>query len=164
MRGDGVVTMNSGHASLREALAAGALARCARRRRRQARPQAFRHQFLPVIPNPDKILCAGINYHSHASETGRELPKQPSMFLRFTDTLVGHEGEMIRPTVSTNFDFEGELAIVIGKGGRHIPTSARSTMSPATPASSTAACATTRNSRSPRARTFPAPARSGPGW
>ena len=45
---------------------------------------------------------------------------QPSMFIRFPDTLVSHEGEMIRPKVSTNFDFEGELAVVIGRGGRHI--------------------------------------------
>jgi 2-keto-4-pentenoate hydratase/2-oxohepta-3-ene-1,7-dioic acid hydratase in catechol pathway len=50
----------------------------------------------------------------------RELPKQPSMFIRFADTLVGHGGELIRPKVSDNFDFEGELALVIGKGGRHI--------------------------------------------
>jgi 2-keto-4-pentenoate hydratase/2-oxohepta-3-ene-1,7-dioic acid hydratase in catechol pathway len=78
-------------------------------------------RFLPVIPRPEKILCAGINYRSHASEMGRDLPKQPSMFIRFADTLVGHGGEMIRPKVSDNFDFEGELALVIGKGGRHIP-------------------------------------------
>jgi len=77
-------------------------------------------KFLPVIPNPSKILCAGINYRSHAAETGRELPKQPSMFIRFTDTLIGHSGEMIRPNVSDNFDFEGELTVVIGKAGRHI--------------------------------------------
>ena len=74
-----------------------------------------------MIPNPHKILCAGVNYKSHAAEVGRELPKQPSMFIRFTDTLVGHEGEMIRPKLSDNFDFEGELTMVIGKGGRHIP-------------------------------------------
>jgi 2-keto-4-pentenoate hydratase/2-oxohepta-3-ene-1,7-dioic acid hydratase in catechol pathway len=73
-----------------------------------------------VIPQPAKILCAGINYRSHAAEVGRELPKQPSMFVRFTDTLVGHGGDMIRPSVSDNFDFEGELAVVIGKPGRHI--------------------------------------------
>jgi 2-keto-4-pentenoate hydratase/2-oxohepta-3-ene-1,7-dioic acid hydratase in catechol pathway len=51
----------------------------------------------------------------------RELPKQPSMFIRFTDTLVGHAGAMIRPKLSDNFDYEGELALVIGKAGRHIP-------------------------------------------
>jgi len=77
-------------------------------------------KFLPVIPQPGKILCAGINYRSHAAEMARELPKQPSMFIRFADTLVGHGGELIRPKVSDHFDFEGELALVIGKGGRHI--------------------------------------------
>src|SRR5438876_8380350 len=77
-------------------------------------------KWLPAIPNPEKILCAGINYRSHAAETGREVPKQPSMFVRLANTLVGHEGEMIRPSVSQNFDFEGELALIIGRGGRHI--------------------------------------------
>jgi 2-keto-4-pentenoate hydratase/2-oxohepta-3-ene-1,7-dioic acid hydratase in catechol pathway len=76
--------------------------------------------FLPAIPNPELIACAGINYRSHASETGRDIPKQPSIFIRRANTLVGHGGEMIRPTVSTHFDFEGELAVVIGRGGRHI--------------------------------------------
>jgi len=76
--------------------------------------------FLPAVPDPDKIICAGINYRAHAAETGRELPAQPSMFARFVDTLVGHEGEMVRPKVSTHFDFEGELAIVIGRQGRYI--------------------------------------------
>jgi 2-keto-4-pentenoate hydratase/2-oxohepta-3-ene-1,7-dioic acid hydratase in catechol pathway len=77
-------------------------------------------KWLPAIPNPERILCAGINYRSHAAETGRELPKQPSMFIRLADTLTGHDGEMIRPSVSEQFDFEGELALVIGRGGRHI--------------------------------------------
>jgi 2-keto-4-pentenoate hydratase/2-oxohepta-3-ene-1,7-dioic acid hydratase in catechol pathway len=77
--------------------------------------------FLPVIPDPELIACAGINYRSHASETGRDIPKQPSMFIRRANTLVAHEGEMIRPKVSTHFDFEGELAVVIGRGGRHVP-------------------------------------------
>jgi 2-keto-4-pentenoate hydratase/2-oxohepta-3-ene-1,7-dioic acid hydratase in catechol pathway len=76
--------------------------------------------FLPTIPNPDKILCVGINYKSHAAETGRDTMSNPQMFLRLVNTLVGHEGEMIRPKVSTHFDFEGELTAVIGKGGRHI--------------------------------------------
>ncbi len=78
-------------------------------------------KLLPVIPNPEKILCAGINYRSHAAETGRDLPKQPSMFIRLANTLTGQDGEMIRPSVSQHFDFEGELAVVIGRGGRHIP-------------------------------------------
>src|SRR4029453_9686443 len=65
-------------------------------------------ELLPAIPDPEKILCAGINYRSHAAETGRELPKQPSMFLRLANTLTGHEGELVRPSVSRNFDFAGE--------------------------------------------------------
>jgi len=121
--GDGVVTLNDkiGLPSLRAALAAGATD-AMRNAAQGAKPdrQLGDIKFLPVIPDPGKILCAGINYRSHAAETGRELPKQPSMFIRFADTLVGHGGEMIRPSVSDNFDFEGELAVVIGKGGRHI--------------------------------------------
>jgi len=120
--GDGVVTLNErvGQPSLRAALAAGAMA--AMRKAAEAAPDRKLADitFLPVIPNPEKILCAGVNYRSHAAEVGRELPKQPSMFVRLTDTLVGHGGTMIRPTVSDNFDYEGELTLVIGKGGRHI--------------------------------------------
>jgi 2-keto-4-pentenoate hydratase/2-oxohepta-3-ene-1,7-dioic acid hydratase in catechol pathway len=121
--GDRLVTMTgrTRYGSLREALAAGALDEI----RRAAQGEHGDHRlsdvrFLPVIPDPNKILCAGINYRSHAAETGRDIPKAPSMFVRVTDTLVGHDGEMVRPSVSECFDFEGELAIVIGRGGRHI--------------------------------------------
>jgi 2-keto-4-pentenoate hydratase/2-oxohepta-3-ene-1,7-dioic acid hydratase in catechol pathway len=121
--GDGVVTLNDriGQPNLRAALAAGAI-EAMRKAAADTKPDRKLSdvKFLPVIPRPEKILCAGINYRSHAAETGRELPKQPSMFVRFTDTLVGHGGDMIRPSVSDNFDFEGELAVVIGKAGRHI--------------------------------------------
>jgi 2-keto-4-pentenoate hydratase/2-oxohepta-3-ene-1,7-dioic acid hydratase in catechol pathway len=121
--GDGVVTLNDkvGQPNLRAALAAGTMD-AMRRAAKDAKPdrRLADIKFLPVIPRPEKILCAGINYRSHAAETGRELPKQPSMFVRFADTLVGHGGEMVRPSVSDNFDFEGELAVVIGKAGRHI--------------------------------------------
>jgi 2-keto-4-pentenoate hydratase/2-oxohepta-3-ene-1,7-dioic acid hydratase in catechol pathway len=121
--GDGVVTLNdkTGKPSLRSALEAGAL-EAMRKAAQGAKPdhKLSEIKFLPVIPRPEKILCAGINYRSHAAETGRELPKQPSMFVRFTDTLVGHGGELVRPSVSDHFDFEGELAVVIGKAGRHI--------------------------------------------
>jgi 2-keto-4-pentenoate hydratase/2-oxohepta-3-ene-1,7-dioic acid hydratase in catechol pathway len=75
----------------------------------------------PTIPNPDKILCIGLNYASHVGEVGRELPKVPSVFSRLHNTLVPHGGAMIRPLASTNFDFEGELAIVIGERCRHVP-------------------------------------------
>jgi 2-keto-4-pentenoate hydratase/2-oxohepta-3-ene-1,7-dioic acid hydratase in catechol pathway len=121
--GDGVVTMSgrSRYATLRAAMEADAVDEI----RRAAEGQRPDHKladvrFLPAIPDPQKILCAGINYRSHAAETGRDIPKAPSMFVRFTDTLVGHDGEMVRPAVSECFDFEGELAIVIGRPGRHI--------------------------------------------
>jgi 2-keto-4-pentenoate hydratase/2-oxohepta-3-ene-1,7-dioic acid hydratase in catechol pathway len=123
--GDGVVTLGGrNHPTLRDALAAGALdeLRAAAAGKTPDRKLAD-ITWLPVIPNPAKILCVGINYKSHAEETGRDTMANPQMFLRLTNTLVGHNGEMIRPTVSTHFDFEGELTAIIGKGGRHIKES-----------------------------------------
>jgi 2-keto-4-pentenoate hydratase/2-oxohepta-3-ene-1,7-dioic acid hydratase in catechol pathway len=121
--GDGIVTLNdkTGQPTLRAALAAGAMDAMHKAAKDSSPDRRLADvKFLPVIPNPGKILCAGVNYRAHAAEVGRELPKQPSMFIRFTDTLIGHGSEMIRPNVSNNFDFEGELTLVIGKGGRHI--------------------------------------------
>jgi 2-keto-4-pentenoate hydratase/2-oxohepta-3-ene-1,7-dioic acid hydratase in catechol pathway len=123
LREDGVVTLNEQVAQpdLRAALTAGVMEQMRAIAQRAAPDRKVAEiRFLPVIPQPGKILCAGINYRSHAAEMSRELPKQPSMFIRFADTLVGHGGELIRPNVSEHFDFEGELALVIGKGGRHI--------------------------------------------
>ena len=76
--------------------------------------------FEPVIPNPEKILCVGLNYISHRTETKRPETKYPSIFTRFADTQVGHETPVLRPSFSTAFDYEGELAVVIGRGGRSI--------------------------------------------
>jgi len=121
--GGGIVTMNDriGHPTLREALAAGALEQM-RAIAKSERPDRMLAvvRFLPVIPRPEKILCAGINYSAHAAETGREPPATPSIFARYPDTLVGHNASIIRPKVSREFDFEGELAAVIGRPGRHI--------------------------------------------
>ena len=122
--GDGVVTLggrNARHPTLRAALAAGALGEL----KSAIAGKTPDHKlgavtFLPAIPDPEKILCVGINYRDHAAETGRDTLSNPQMFLRLANTLVGHNGEMIRPKVSTHFDFEGELAAVIGKPGRHI--------------------------------------------
>ncbi|MGJ5205724.1 fumarylacetoacetate hydrolase family protein [Bradyrhizobium sp. HKCCYLR20261] len=77
--------------------------------------------FLPVIPNPDKILCIGLNYETHRKETGRSEVENPTVFGRFANSQTGHLANIIRPRVSTDLDFEGELAIVIGKPGRYIP-------------------------------------------
>lgn len=75
---------------------------------------------LPVIPNPDKIICVGLNYGEHVRETGREITESPALFLRVPDSQVAHGQDIVRPPESTRLDYEGEIAIVIGKGGRRI--------------------------------------------
>lgn len=77
-------------------------------------------RFAPVIPNPSRIICVGINYLAHIHEMGREKPEYPTLFTRFPDTLVGHGEAIVRPRISTQFDYEGELAIVIGKTARYV--------------------------------------------
>ncbi len=76
---------------------------------------------LPVIPNPGKILCIGLNYETHRQETGRAEADHPAVFTRFPDTLVGPGAPIVRPAVSEQLDYEGELAVIIGQGGRAIP-------------------------------------------
>ncbi|MCP4330684.1 MAG: fumarylacetoacetate hydrolase family protein [Alphaproteobacteria bacterium] len=78
-------------------------------------------EFRPTIPNPDKIICVGLNYKKHVEETGRGDADYPALFTRFANTQVGHEQPLVLPTHSDRFDYEGELAMVIGKAGRHIP-------------------------------------------
>lgn len=78
-------------------------------------------ELLPVIPDPGKILCVGLNYASHVGEVGRQMPTVPSVFSRLHNTLVRHGGDIVRPRASTHFDYEGELAIVIGERCRHVP-------------------------------------------
>ncbi|MGN7439790.1 fumarylacetoacetate hydrolase family protein [Pseudomonas lactis] len=76
--------------------------------------------FLPVIANPGKVLCIGINYATHVRETGRDMPTYPMIFTRFADSQTAHLQPIVRPTVSHKLDFEGELAVVIGKTARHV--------------------------------------------
>jgi 2-keto-4-pentenoate hydratase/2-oxohepta-3-ene-1,7-dioic acid hydratase in catechol pathway len=78
-------------------------------------------RFLPLIPDPGKVLCVGINYRSHAAEHGHAVLEKPNIFTKFSDCLTAHQGEMICPKASTQLDFEGELAVVIGRAGRAIP-------------------------------------------
>lgn len=76
---------------------------------------------LPPVPCPDKIICVGFNYVDHAAEIKqRDLPEYPIFFSRVVTTLVGHESPMLRPKLSRQFDFEGEVVAIIGQGGRHI--------------------------------------------
>jgi 2-keto-4-pentenoate hydratase/2-oxohepta-3-ene-1,7-dioic acid hydratase in catechol pathway len=76
--------------------------------------------WLPVISNPEKIFCVGLNYELHRKETGRAVVDHPTIFARFANTQTGHLTDILRPRVSTHLDFEGELAIIIGKRGRYI--------------------------------------------
>jgi len=77
-------------------------------------------RYLPVITNPDKILCAGLNYKDHQAETGRGGEPYPTIFVRFAAAQVAHGEAMWRPRESTNLDFEGEIALIVGKAGRRI--------------------------------------------
>lgn len=74
---------------------------------------------LPLIPQPGKIICIGRNYVAHAKEQGSEAPVFPEIFYRGATSLVGHEGEILRPACSDKLDFEGEFAAIIGKRCRH---------------------------------------------
>ena len=77
-------------------------------------------EWLPVVPNPDKILCVGLNYEMHRQETGRSEVENPTIFARYANSQTGHLAPIVRPKVSTDLDYEGELAIIIGKPGRYI--------------------------------------------
>ena len=77
-------------------------------------------ELLPVVPDPDKILCVGINYMTHVKETGREIPTKPMFFTRFADSQTAHDAPIVRPLASHKLDFEGELAVVIGRTARHV--------------------------------------------
>ena len=76
--------------------------------------------YAPVIPDPAKIICVGLNYRDHVAEVGRTVTEKPALFARFATSQVGHLQPVIRPRVSEHFDYEGELALVIGRAGRHI--------------------------------------------
>lgn len=75
---------------------------------------------LPVIPNPEQIFCIGLNYADHVAETQRQSTERPMIFMRVPASQVGHNQPMLRPAESEKFDYEGEIAIIIGKGGRRI--------------------------------------------
>ena len=76
----------------------------------------------PVIPDAGKILCVGLNYETHRKETGRSEVENPTIFTRFADTQIGHGMPIVCPRVSKDLDFEGELAVIIGRPGRYIPS------------------------------------------
>jgi 2-keto-4-pentenoate hydratase/2-oxohepta-3-ene-1,7-dioic acid hydratase in catechol pathway len=108
-------------ASLRAAIAADALDDVARAAAGAAPDHDLSAvRLLPPIPDPEKIVCAGFNYRAHVSEGGGKIPDFPSLFTRFANTLVAHDAPVVVPRVSGDVDYECELALVIGKPGRHI--------------------------------------------
>jgi 2-keto-4-pentenoate hydratase/2-oxohepta-3-ene-1,7-dioic acid hydratase in catechol pathway len=121
--GDGLLDLGPSHgATLRAAIAAGALPAIAKE---IAGARANRAQssvtFLPTIPDAGKIICIGRNYKAHVAESGGKPLEFPSVFIRLATSQVGH-GQPIRLSkLSSDYDYEGELALVIGTGGRHIP-------------------------------------------
>jgi acylpyruvate hydrolase len=78
-------------------------------------------KLLPPLPTPGKIICVGLNYVDHSIESGFTLPDYPTIFTRFASSLIGSGAAIIRPRVSTQLDYEGEMVAIIGVGGRHIP-------------------------------------------
>jgi 2-keto-4-pentenoate hydratase/2-oxohepta-3-ene-1,7-dioic acid hydratase in catechol pathway len=123
--GNGIVDLGrrlgDRYPTLRTAIAAEALTRFAGEAA-AAEPDLTLAQatLLPPITDPDKIICAGRNYRAHAAEAGGPPPQNPQLFLRLVNTLVAHGQPMVRPKISGDFDYEGELALIIGKPGRHI--------------------------------------------
>jgi 2-keto-4-pentenoate hydratase/2-oxohepta-3-ene-1,7-dioic acid hydratase in catechol pathway len=77
-------------------------------------------KLLPPVPDPHKIVCLGLNYRDHAAETGAAIPKEPVLFSKYATALIGAGDAIVLPPVSNEVDFEAELVIVVGKGGRHL--------------------------------------------
>lgn len=107
-------------AGLKDALAAGALGDLTAAASGRAALPFAAIEWLPPIPDSGKILCVGLNYRRHAEEAGMKVPTRPSIFVRFADSQVGHLQPVIRPFASEQFDYEGELAVVIGRRARHV--------------------------------------------
>jgi 2-keto-4-pentenoate hydratase/2-oxohepta-3-ene-1,7-dioic acid hydratase in catechol pathway len=127
--GDSVIDLNRAipevPADAREALLAGVdLVAAARRAIEQTAPAERLAldalALAPVVPEPGKTVCLGLNYYDHAAESGRDKPVYPWFFLRATTSLLAHGETAPRPVISEKFDYEAELAVVIGKRARHV--------------------------------------------
>lgn len=78
-------------------------------------------RLLPPVPEPEKIVCIGLNYRDHARESGMDIPKYPVFFAKYRNALAGPHDPIELPRVSTQVDYEAEMAVVMGRAGRHIP-------------------------------------------
>lgn len=127
VEGDNVIDFNEAQpqvpCDLRQALLAGvdlAAAAAAAHESQAARLPMASLQLAPTLPEPGKIICLGLNYYDHAKESGRDKPDYPWFFYRGASSLLAHNGEALRPRNSVKFDYEAELAVVIGKRGKHV--------------------------------------------
>jgi 2-keto-4-pentenoate hydratase/2-oxohepta-3-ene-1,7-dioic acid hydratase in catechol pathway len=118
----GEATGDPRFASLRSFLEAGRPAMDAARglAGRDGRPYGP-EDFGPAVPAPDRILCLGVNYSDHAIESRGEVPSWPDVFVRGRGTVLGPYADLVKPALTERFDYEGELGLVIGAGGRYIP-------------------------------------------
>ena len=118
----GVVSLFSAQTpTLRSALVAGVLEKLGASAQGQADTCSLAQiQYLPVIADPGKIICIGLNYEEHRVESERDKTENPTVFLRVADSQTGHLQPLLMPPESDHFDYEGEIAVVIGKGGRRI--------------------------------------------
>ena len=117
---DAGAALRGKYPDLRAVLAAGALSEVATAAQSGEAIALSDVTLVSPVPNPDKIICIGLNYMTHIKETGRDKPAKPSIFTRYPSSIVGHDVPMIRPRASDWFDFEGELAVIIGTRGRDI--------------------------------------------
>jgi 2-keto-4-pentenoate hydratase/2-oxohepta-3-ene-1,7-dioic acid hydratase in catechol pathway len=109
--------------SVRELLALGPLGR---KLAWEAMPRGVvRHDpesatLLAPVPDPPKIICLGLNYRDHAAESGAPIPDEPILFSKYTSALVGHQTDIVLPSVSREVDYEAELVVVVGRRGKHV--------------------------------------------
>jgi hypothetical protein len=150
--------------SLKDAVAQGIFGSIDDRYREAPAQREADIEFLPAITDPAKIICVGVNYRSHQQETGRTEQKAPTIFTRFADSQTGHLRPAQMPATTSQFDYEGELALVIGKPAFHVTGRSPGTTSRVTAPTTTSPSVT--GSGPPvsgsRVRTSPAPGPSAP--
>lgn len=127
VEGENVIDFNEAQpqvpCDLRQALLAGvdlSAAAAAAYESQAARMPMASLQLAPTLPEPGKIICLGLNYYDHAKESGRDKPDYPWFFYRGASSLLAHNGQALRPRNSVKFDYEAELAVIIGKRGKHV--------------------------------------------
>jgi 2-keto-4-pentenoate hydratase/2-oxohepta-3-ene-1,7-dioic acid hydratase in catechol pathway len=120
--GDGIVDLGKRlpYADLRALLEADGLSQAADAAKDKPDVRLADIEYLPLIPNPGKIICVGLNYKAHREETGRKPTDNPALFVRFPDSQTAHKQPLVKPKESPQMDYEGELAVIIGKKGRYV--------------------------------------------